>query len=80
MLLFTLYSANHNKIMHMSRQYNCRDMYKISLWSIEHILNQNTTNFDQISNSAEISLLGWVPEPLMTIKCSVVTYGVIRLT
>ena len=29
-------------------------MCKISLWSVEYILNQSTTNFDRISNSFEI--------------------------
>ena len=38
-LLFEMYSADHNEMLHMSRQCNCRDVYKISLWSIEHILN-----------------------------------------
>ena len=36
-------------------------MYKISLWSVEHIMNQSTPNFDQISNSIKISLEGRVP-------------------
>ena len=31
------------------------DLCKISLWQVEHILNQSTTNFDRISNSIEIA-------------------------
>ena len=27
--------TNHNEILHMSRQLHCRDVCKISLWSIE---------------------------------------------
>ena len=40
----------------MSWEYNCRDLCKISLWSVEHILNYATPNFDPISNSIEISV------------------------
>ena len=36
-------------------------MCKISLWSIEHVLNYSTPNFDQISNSIEIPLVGQGP-------------------
>ena len=38
MLWFKIYS-DHNEIFHMSRQLHCRDMCKILLWSVEHILN-----------------------------------------
>ena len=38
-LWFKMYSTDHNEILHTSRQCNCPDMYKISLWSVEHILN-----------------------------------------
>ena len=62
MLLFITYSADHNEILHMSRQFYCRDMCKISLWSVEHILNHSTPNFDRISNSTEILLVGWAPD------------------
>ena len=44
-----------------SRQCNCRDVCKISLWSVKYILNQSTANFGQISNSIEISLVGQAP-------------------
>ena len=37
-LWFKMYSTNHNEILYMSRQSNCRDVCKISLWSVEHIL------------------------------------------
>ena len=36
---FKMYSTNHNKILHTSRQCNCRDVCKILLWSVKHILN-----------------------------------------
>ena len=38
-LWYKTYSTAHNKILHMSRQCNCRDVCKISLWSFEDILN-----------------------------------------
>ena len=34
-----MYSTDHNKILHMSWQCHCRDMCKISLWSVKQILN-----------------------------------------
>ena len=37
------------------------DVCKISLWLVEHILNQSTTNFYEISNSVEITLVERVP-------------------
>ena len=40
-------------------------MCKISLWSVEYILNQSTTNFGWVSNSIEISLLGLAPEEVI---------------
>ena len=38
-LWFKIYSTDHNEILHMSRQCNCRDMCKISLWTVKLILN-----------------------------------------
>ena len=43
---FKMYSTNHNKILHMSRQCNCCDMCKMSLWSAKQILNKSTPNFE----------------------------------
>ena len=37
------------KNLHTSRQYNCHDLYNISLWSVPYIPNQNTGNFWEIS-------------------------------
>ena len=34
-------------------------MCKISLWSVRYILNQSTAYFGPISNSIEISIMGW---------------------
>ena len=39
MLWFEIYSTDHSKILHTSRQCNCRDVCKIPLWSVDHILN-----------------------------------------
>ena len=36
---FKIYPTDHNEILHTSRHCNCRDVCKISLWSIEPILN-----------------------------------------
>ena len=58
-LWFKMYSIDHDKILHMSRQCNCRDMRKILLWSVEHVLKYSTPNFDQISNLIEIPLTHW---------------------
>ena len=58
MLWFKMSSNNQNEISHTSRQCNCRDMCKISLWSVEYILNYGTPNFDRILNSIETPLVG----------------------
>ena len=44
---------DHKRILHTSRQWQCRDVYKISLWSVEYILNQGMANFGRVSNSIE---------------------------
>ena len=61
MLLFITYKAYYNEISHTSRQCNCCDVWKISLWWVEHILNQSTPNFDQIFSLIEMPIVGWVP-------------------
>ena len=38
-LWFEMYSTYHNEILHTSRQLHCRDVCKISLWSVGHIIN-----------------------------------------
>ena len=60
-MLFMTYSADNNGILHTSRQLYCRDECKISLWSVEKVLNQSTPNFHWISNSIEISFMGRAP-------------------
>ena len=40
-----MYSTDHNEILHTSRQCNCHDMYKISVWSVGHVLNFSTPKF-----------------------------------
>ena len=44
-----MFLDDHDKIMHTSRQLHCRNVCKISSWSVEHILNQSTANFGRIS-------------------------------
>ena len=61
-LWFKICSNNHNEISHTSRQCNCRDVCKILMWSVKHILNKSTRNFGRISNSIEISLVGQAPD------------------
>ena len=43
------------------RVQNCCDVCRISLWSVENILNKSTGNFGQISNLIEILLVGQAP-------------------
>ena len=61
MLWFETYCTDHNDIFHTSRQCNCRDMRKISLYLVKHILNYNTPNFYPIPNLIEMPLMGWAP-------------------
>ena len=58
---FKICFTNHKKILHTSRQLHYRDVCKISLWSVEYILNKSTAHFGRISNSIEISLVGRAP-------------------
>ena len=57
----SVYVADHNDILHTSRQCHCRDVCKISLWSVEYIWNYSVLNFHRISNSIEICLVGRAP-------------------
>ena len=60
-LWFKIYPADLNEILHSSRQYNCRDVCKISLGSVKQIINYSTPNLNRISNSIEIPLVGRAP-------------------
>ena len=60
-LLCKICGADHNHILHTSRQCNCHDVCKISLWSVECIRNYSVLNFHRISNSIEICLVGQAP-------------------
>ena len=62
MLLSIIHSVDHNEILHTSRQCNCRDVCKIPLWSVEHIINQSTPKFDRILNSIKIPFMGRAPD------------------
>ena len=55
--------ADHNDILRTSRQCHCRDVCKISLWSVEYIRNYSVLNFHRISYSIEICLVGRAPGP-----------------
>ena len=61
-LLFKTYMANHNANWHTSQQLHCRDMCKILLLSVVHIVNQSTLNFYSI----KIQLAGWAPSVVLT--------------
>ena len=39
MLWFKMYTIDHKEILHTSRLCNCRDVCKISLWSVKYDLN-----------------------------------------
>ena len=60
MLYFKIYLTDHNDILHTSHLHR-RDLCRISLWSVEYILNQSTTNFGRISYSIEIPSVGRSP-------------------
>ena len=60
-LWFKIYSTDDNEIFHTPRQCNCRDVCNISLWSVENNLNYSPPNFDRISVSIEILLVGRAP-------------------
>ena len=59
-LWFKTYSTDHNEFLRTSRQYNCRDGRKMSLWSVKHILNRGIPNFDQIYTSPKYMTFSWV--------------------
>ena len=60
-LWFKIWSTDHNKILHMSRQCYCRDLCKISLWASECIMNKSIINFHCTSNSIKMQLVGQAP-------------------
>ena len=60
-LWFKMYFIDHNEIMHTSRQSNCRGVWKLTLWSIDHALNDCSPLVDRISNSIEIPSVGTGP-------------------
>ena len=54
--------TDHNKILHMSWQCYWHEVCKILLWSAKYVMNKSITNFHWISNSIEISFVGWAPD------------------
>ena len=57
----TLVQNIFSNFFHKSWLSHCCVMCKILMWSIEHISNQSTANFDRILNSIKILLVGWEP-------------------
>ena len=49
-LKFKMGLIDHNEILHTSRQFHCRDVCKISMWSVENISDQINAKFCGISN------------------------------
>ena len=70
-LYFMICSTYHQEILHTSRQFYCRDVCSISLWSVERIWNQSMENFGRISNSIEKSLVGRAPGTCFTNNISI---------
>ena len=64
---FKMCSTDHNKIFNTSWQCYCHDVYKISLWSTEYIMNKSIKTFHQILNWGEILLLGQVPGHILLV-------------
>ena len=61
----------------MSRQCDCRDMRKISMWSnpIKHVLNYSAPNFYRISNLIEKTSVGLRPGGRLNKKDGLTRYG-----
>ena len=68
MLLFIVYSLDHREILHTSRQSYCREESNNSLWSVGYSLHKSTTNFERISNSIEIPLVGLAHEAVFLLS------------
>ena len=54
-LWFKIWSTNHNKILRTSRQCYCREVCKISLWSVEYVMNKSIRRLHWISNSLSVA-------------------------
>ena len=61
MLWLKICSTDHNEILPTSWQCYCHAVCKILFWLAEYIMNKSITKFHWISNSIEISLVGWTP-------------------
>ena len=60
-LWFKIYSRDHNKVLHSSRNCYCCDGCKISLWSAENVMNKSIAKFHLILNWIKISIVGRAP-------------------
>ena len=60
-LWFKMHSADHDEILHTSRQFNCRDVCK-NFAVISWYFRLEYSNFAQISNSIKILLVGRMPD------------------
>ena len=67
--MIQIYYTDNHKILYTWRQLHCRDVCKILLWYIAHILNNSSPNFDRISNSIEIPLMGREPGHYLIQRC-----------
>ena len=57
-LLFKMCSTDHNEILQTSRQCNCKQKFIVISGAY---FKEGTPNFDRISNSIEIPLVGRTP-------------------
>ena len=60
-LWFEVCLADRRGTLHMSRQLHCRGVCKILWWSVGYILGRSAADFDRVSNSIEVSLVGRAP-------------------
>ena len=58
MLWSKICSPDHNEMLHVSRKFYRREVYKNSLWSFEYAMSSSITKFHWILNSIEILLVG----------------------
>ena len=54
-------TTDNKDILHKLQQCYWRDVYQISLWSVEYAMKKSITKFYWFSNSVEISLVGQAP-------------------
>ena len=55
---------DRNEILHTSRQWNCRDVWKISLWSVEYVLIESTANLSLVGRAPSVHILQEIEVPM----------------